>query len=397
MGALNPDIIVSTFWGAMLIPYLLIGVWGSGSARWRREVLPHTLVGSLLMLVAILAIYFVAHPPKRLRLRHHLQRAAPPIGWIAGRRVRQPPAGGGVPEGVRAAAVLARAGLAIKGPAPVHTRLPDAHVQAPVAGSIILAGDAEDGDLWRYAVPLFPSVAYARPLMASLAVAGIVYGAGCARRSGREEADAYSSVSQSLLHARIESAAGSAYHARHASPLGRFVRHAQERRYRLIMTRGIGDAEFAAVFPVVTFVHRGAGTNGCGGFLVLLAPSSSLSTWYGALAATGVILGAAYMLWMVQRVFFGPLVHRENAHLRDLGPRELVTALPLVAAALWMGLYPQPFLERLRGPTERFVARVNLGVPGVEQDDEAVRLSVMPLPPLEETTKPAQPQVSENP
>ncbi|HEY8205857.1 MAG TPA: proton-conducting transporter membrane subunit, partial [Myxococcaceae bacterium] len=180
-----------------------------------------------------------------------------------------------------------------------------------------------------------------------------------------------------------------------------------ERRHTRLISDFGGIARvmpmFAAAFLIVTFSSIAVpGTNGFVGELLVLVGTfkSSLSTWYGALAATGVILGAAYMLWMVQRVFFGPLVHRENAHLKDLGVRELITALPLVVAALWMGLQPQPFLERLQGPTERFVARVNVGVPGVEQNDASVRMSVMPLPPPsgdEETTKPAEPQVSANP
>jgi len=102
------------------------------------------------------------------------------------------------------------------------------------------------------------------------------------------------------------------------------------------------------------------------------------------------------MLWMVQRVFFGPLTHRENAHLRDLGLREMATALPLVAAALWMGLYPQPFLDRLRPAAERYVARLNVGTPGADPGDEAVRMVALPLPAAGEKApqKPQPPQVS---
>jgi len=303
---------------------------------------------------------------------------------------------------------------------PVHTWLPDAHVQAPVAGSMILAGvmlKMGTYGFWRYAVPLFPSVAReARPLIASLAVVGIVYGAlMCLAQRDVKKLIAYSSVSHlgfcmlGMFAFTPEAASGSAYqmlnHGVSTGALFLLFGMLYERRHTRLISDYGGVAKampmFAAIFLIITFSSVAVpGTNGfVGEFLVLLGTfKSSLSLGYGVLAATGVILGAAYMLWMVQRVFFGQVTHRENAHLRDLGFRELVTALPLVAAALLMGLYPQPLLERLKTPTERFVARVNVGVPGVEQDDDAVRFTVMPLPPPgAEQPKPAGPTVSANP
>ncbi|MHB8874772.1 MAG: proton-conducting transporter transmembrane domain-containing protein, partial [Myxococcaceae bacterium] len=143
---------------------------------------------------------------------------------------------------------------------------------------------------------------------------------------------------------------------------------------------------FAVLFLIITFSSIAVpGTNGfVGEFLVLLGTfKGSLPLAFGVVATTGVILGAAYMLWMVQRVFFGQLTHRENLHLKDVSFRELATALPFVAMVLVMGLVPQPFLERLEGASQLFVARASFAQDAFHQSDDAVRMTVMPLPPLE--------------
>ncbi|HVE87291.1 MAG TPA: NADH-quinone oxidoreductase subunit M [Myxococcales bacterium] len=432
MGALaSLDVIVFyIFWEAMLIPmYLLIGVWGSEQRQMAAvKFFLYTLAGSLLMLVAILAVYFLAQPsgPRSFdyaALYNSLLAANRELGACVG------------PQGCASLTPVAAAlktygpllffafalAFAIKVPMfPVHTWLPDAHVQAPVAGSMILAGvmlKMGTYGFWRYAVPLFPSVARsARPLIASLAVVGIVYGAlMCLAQRDVKKLIAYSSVSHlgfcvlGMFAFTVESAAGSAYqmlnHGISTGALFLLFGMLYERRHTRLINDFGGIARvmpmFAAVFLIITFTSVAVpGTNGfVGEFLVLLGTfKSSLSLWYGVLAATGVILGAAYMLWMVQRVFFGQLVHRENSHLKDLGFREMATALPLVAVALWMGLYPQPFLDRLQTSTERYVARVNVGTPGADPGDEKVKFEVMPLPPLPaEGTKPAEPQVTANP
>ena len=434
MGALaSLDVIVFyIFWEAMLIPmYLLIGVWGSEERQMAAvKFFLYTLAGSLLMLVAILAVYFIAQPsgPRSFdyaTLYNALLSANKELGACG--------APGGCANLSPLAASLKAYGpllffafalaFAIKVPMfPVHTWLPDAHVQAPVAGSMILAGvmlKMGTYGFWRYAVPLFPSVARsARPLIASLAVVGIVYGAlMCLAQRDVKKLIAYSSVSHlgfcmlGMFAFTPEAASGSAYqmlnHGVSTGALFLLFGMLYERRHTRLISDYGGLAKvmpvFAAIFLVITFSSVAVpGTNGfVGEFLVLLGTfKSSLPVGYGVLAATGVILGAAYMLWLVQRVFFGQVTHRENAHLKDLGFREVVTVLPLVAAALWMGLYPQPFLERLQTPTERLVARVNVGVPGVQQEDDAVRFDVVPLPPLTPETeqpKPAGPTVSANP
>jgi NADH-quinone oxidoreductase subunit M len=140
---------------------------------------------------------------------------------------------------------------------------------------------------------------------------------------------------------------------------------------------------FAACFVIITFSSVAVpGTNGfIGEFLVLLGTfKSGLSIAFGAFAALGVILGAAYMLWMVQKVFFGALTQRENLSLRDLSWREGLTVAPFILLVLVMGTAPQPFLDRLAGSTQRFVARASFGAPGSKSDDGDVLMRVMPAP-----------------
>jgi len=274
--------------------------------------------------------------------------------------------------------------FAIKVPMfPVHTWLPDAHVQAPAAGSIILAGvmlKMGTFGFWRYAIPLFPVAARdLRPLFAALAVVGIVYGAlMCLAQRDVKRLIAYSSVSHlgfcmlGMLAITEEGASGSAYqmlnHGISTGALFLLFGMLYERRHvRLIDDYG-GLAKvmpiYSTLFLIITFSSMAVpGTNGfVGEFLVLLGTfKSQLPLLAGILASLGVILGAAYMLWMVQRVFFGAITQPENQTVRDLNLRELATALPLVLLALGMGLLPQPFLSRLAPSTQRFVARASLG------------------------------------
>jgi len=147
---------------------------------------------------------------------------------------------------------------------------------------------------------------------------------------------------------------------------------------------------FATAFIIITFSSIAVpGTNGfIGEFLVLLGTfKSSLHLAFGVFAATGVILGAAYMLWMVQKVFFGALAHRENVGLTDMNKRELVTVLPFLVLVLVMGLRPQPFLDRLEPSTNRFIARSGLAVPGsARAADETLRVKTLALPAAEGAT-----------
>ncbi|HYX92207.1 MAG TPA: proton-conducting transporter membrane subunit, partial [Myxococcaceae bacterium] len=145
---------------------------------------------------------------------------------------------------------------------------------------------------------------------------------------------------------------------------------------------------FAACFLIITFSSIAVpGTNGfVGEFLVLLGTFKSgiLSWGFGLAAATAVILGASYMLWMVQRVFFGEPSHREAHHLADLNLRETATVLPFVVLAVVMGMVPQPFLDKLESASERFVARATLGNPGFRAPEALLKMDVAQLAPAEE-------------
>ncbi len=397
------------FWEAMLIPmYLLIGVWGSEERQMAAmKFFLYTLAGSLLMLVAILALFFMSQPQGArsfdfaaiynalLSANRELacKQSCPPLSELA--------------QALRSAGpwlFLAFAlAFAIKVPVfPLHTWLPDAHVQAPAAGSVILAGvllKMGTFGFWRYAVPLFPHAARDfRPLFAALAVLSIVYGAlMCLAQRDIKKLIAYSSVSHlgfvmlGLFALTPEGASGAAYqmlsHGVSTGALFLLFGLLYERRHVRLMSDYGGIAStmpvFAAVFLVITFSSIAVpGTNGfVGEFLVLLGSfKSGLPLLLSVLAATGVVFGAAYMLWMVQRVFFGQLTHRENAHLRDLNVRELLSAAPFVVLVLVMGLWPQPFLDRLEPSTERYVARAMFGAGEAYKDEAGVRMEVAPLP-----------------
>jgi NADH-quinone oxidoreductase subunit M len=259
---------------------------------------------------------------------------------------------------------------------------------------------------WRYAIPLFPSATHAaRTFLAVLAVIGIVYGAlMCLAQRDIKKLIAYSSVSHlgycmlGMLAMTMEGATGSAYqmlnHGVSTGALFLLFGMIYERRHTRLMADYGGVAKvmpvFTAAFLIITFSSVAVpGTNGfIGEFLVLLGSfKSELPRVLSVLATTGVILGAAYMLWMVQRVFFGQVTHPENAHLRDMNLRELATAAPLVILVLVMGLMPQPFLDRLNPASNRFVARTQLTA-NVEPRVDPLRIQSgavdTPRPPVED-------------
>jgi NADH-quinone oxidoreductase subunit M len=416
MGALaSMDMLLFyVFWEAMLIPmYLLIGVWGSEERQMAAmKFFLYTLAGSLLMLVAILALYLISQPSGQRSFDYaHVYNSL--LG--ATQQLSACVADAKLCETLSPAALALKTygpwmflafalAFAIKVPMfPLHTWLPDAHVQAPVAGSMILAGvmlKMGTFGFWRFAIPLFPLAAKTfRPALAVLAVIGIVYGAlMCLAQKDIKKLIAYSSVSHlgycmlGMLALTAEGASGSAYqmlnHGVSTGALFLLFGMLYERRHVRLMSDYGGLAKsmpaFTALFLIITFSSVAVpGTNGfVGEFLVLLGTfKSSLPLGFGVFAALGVILGAAYMLWMVQKVFFGPVSQPENAALHDVNGRELTAALPFVVLVLVMGLYPQPVLSRLAVPTERFIARATLGE-RPNMSVESLKMSVMDLPPL---------------
>lgn len=404
------------FFEAMLIPmYLLIGVWGSEERQMAAtKFFLYTLIGSLLMLVALLAAYFLAAPAGSRSFDYSTLYN----GLMAlNREVAACTAAGDCNNISAGAAALHRWGplmfiafsiaFAIKVPMfPVHTWLPDAHVQAPVAGSMILAGvmlKMGTFGFWRFAVPFFPVAARQYQFIISLlAVIGIVYGAlMCLAQKDIKKLIAYSSVSHlgycmlGMFAFTSEGASGSAYqmlnHGVSTGALFLLFGFLYERRHARLMADYGGIAKvmpiFTAFFLVVTFSSIAVpGTNGfVGEFLVLLGTfKSNLPLVFGVLATTGVILGAAYMLWMVQKVFFGTVTHQENLGLKDLNRREILAAVPLLILIAVMGLRPQPFLDMLNPSTERFIARAQYAsgkAVDASLEDMKVRVKVMQLPP----------------
>ena len=355
------------FWEVMLVPmYLIIGIWGSD----RRiaaaiKFVVYTLVGSLLMLVALVYLWLQTPGDHSFDL------------------VAMQAAGRGLSTDTQLLLFSAFAlSFAIKVPFfPVHTWLPDAHTEAPTAGSVILAGVLLKMGTYgfvRFAMPFFPDgLALATPVLVTLAVVGIVYGALVATvQKDVKRLVAYSSVSHlgfvmlGLLALTPEAVTGGVYqmlnHGISTGGLFLLVGVLYERRH----TRRIKDfgglasqvPRFSAVFVIICLSSLGLpGLNGfVGEFLILIGAFKSeiagarVAT---AIAATGVVLAAVYLLWTVLRVLFGPCDNPKNRGLPDLTPREWVVFVPILVLVFVMGLFPGFFLKRIGPSVDRFLGR----------------------------------------
>jgi NADH-quinone oxidoreductase subunit M len=353
------------FWEVMLIPmYFIIGIWG-GQRRLYAAIkfFVYTFVGSILMLVAILVMVRkigAATGTFSFAYSHLLENA----GLL-----------GSAAPWLFAAFALA---FAIKVPIfPFHTWLPDAHVEAPTAGSVLLASVLLKMGTYgflRFAVPFFPEVALSplvTTLMVGLAVVGIIYGALVAMvQPDFKKLVAYSSVSHlgfvmlGIWASTLQSVQGALMvmigHGLSTGALFFLIGMLYERRHtRLIEAYG-GIARvvpvFSAIFTLVALASIGLpGLNGfVGEFLVLLGSFGRHPVASG-IATTGVIFAAAYLLWALQRIIFNPLDKDENRGLADLSPRELAVLLPLVLGIIWMGLYPRPVLARMESSAQQYV------------------------------------------
>jgi NADH-quinone oxidoreductase subunit M len=357
-------------WEVMLVPmYFIVGIWG-GERRIYASVkfFIYTMVGSLLMLVAI--VYLGLHVDPR--------SATPNFSYDAVvRSVHVTQATGLLLFG---AFFLA---FAVKVPMfPFHTWLPDAHVEAPTAGSVVLAGimlKLGTFGFIRLAVPLFPQIAMrddVRAVILGLAVIGIIYGALVSLvQPDFKKLVAYSSVSHlgfvmlGIFALTVQSVQGALLvminHGISTGALFFLIGIIYERKHtRLIEAYG-GIARtvplFAALLTLVSLSSIGVpGTNGfVGEFLVLLGTFRTFP-YLAVIAATAVIFAAAYLLWAIQRILFNPLDKPENEHIPDLNRRELLLMTPLVAGIIWLGVYPEPVLRRTQGAAERFVSAVQL-------------------------------------
>src|SRR5947209_8377255 len=375
------------FWEAMLVPmYLLIGIWGGPRKLYAAiKFFLYTLAGSVLMLLGILFLYFHHHALTGIYTFSitALYETAP--------KIYSDPA-----YGPTIATLLFFAfffAFAIKVPMfPFHTWLPDAHVEAPTAGSVILAGVLLKMGTYgfiRFSLPFFPDVLMhtkVRGWMIFLSIVAIIYGALVSlMQKDMKKLVAYSSVSHlgfctlGIFALTPLGLSGSVLqqinHGISTGALFLIVGILYERRHTRDISEYGGISNVMPVYATITLIMFLSSMglpllNGfVGEFTILqgtfmekdMAGHSGL--FWTAFAVTGVILAAAYLLWLYQRVFFGPVTNPKNEKLHDLTPRELVTFVPLIIVAFWIGLYPKPFFEILEQPVNHLVKTVRPDYP----------------------------------
>ncbi len=358
------------FWEAVLIPmYLLIGIWGYERRIYATiKFFLFTLAGGLLMLIAIVALHLFVRDAAGVATFAYLD-------WVK----VTPELAIGLQAWLFAAFAVA---FAIKVPMfPFHTWLPDAHTEAPTAGSVILAGVLLKMGTYgfiRFSIPLFPEIAKeAAPYMLAAAVIGILYGAAVsAVQSDLKRLVAYSSVSHlgfvmlGLFAFTLEGGQGATLqminHGLSTGALFLLVGMLYERRH----TRAIEDfggiasvaPVFSGVFLIVALSSLGLpGMNGfVGEFFILLGAFETNPL--AAILGTGGVVGAAiYLLWAYQRTFHGPVTSDANRVLKDLTPRERLVLAPLVALIVLIGVWPQPFLERMEPAVAKAISAVSGG------------------------------------
>lgn len=353
------------FWESQLIPmYLLIGIWGSYNRIYAAvKFVIYTMAGSLMMLVAIMYIYFYHNNQTgffsmdildlyKLYFPYHIQIVLFIAFFLA---------------------------FAFKVPMfPFHTWLPDAHVEAPTAGSVILAGILLKMGTYgflRFNIPMFTEASISlAPFMYVLAVTGIIYGALVSMvQPDLKKLVAYSSVSHlgfvmlGIFAFTVQGIQGGILqmvnHGLSTGALFLIVGILYERRHTRLISQFGGLSKviprFAAIFMIVSLSSIGLpGLNGfVGEFLIILGTfisSNPYSRIAAILAASGVIFAAVYMLWMFQRVMFGTITHEENKYLKDLNIREFAYLLPVLLFIIWIGIYPSTFLK----PMERSVKEI---------------------------------------
>jgi len=354
------------FWEAMLIPmYLVIGVWGGGNRIYAAvKFVLYTMVGSALMLVAILSLYY-QHGAATGTYTFDLLTLE---RWV-------------IPPGLGQNLMFLAFGLAfaIKVPLfPLHTWLPDAHVEAPTAGSVILAGVLLKMGTYgflRFCLPLFPDATFTfAPLVFALAVIGIVYGAWVSTvQPDLKKLVAYSSVSHlgfvmlGLFTLNQQGVVGGLLqmvnHGLSTGALFLMVGMIYERRHTRLIAEFGGlwkvIPAFSALFLVVTLSSLGLpGLNGFVGEFLVLVGAFQVSRPLAAIATTGIIFAAVYLLWMYQRVAFGEVTHEENRRLTDLTPREWAVLVPVLVFIVWIGVAPAVFTGKTEATIAALLAQV---------------------------------------
>ena len=361
------------FWEVMLVPmYFLIGIWGSANRLYSAiKFFLYTLVGSVIMLLGILALYFYNQSVTGVYTfdvtQFHKLNLPPDLQWW-----------------IFLAFFL---GFAVKVPMfPFHTWLPDAHTDAPTAGSVILAAVMLKMGTYgflRFSLPIVPDgTRQFVPFIVVLCIIGIVYGALVAlAQKDWKRLVAYSSVSHmamvmlGMFALNPVGIAGSIIqqlnHGISTGGLFLLVGVVYERRHTREISEYGGLSKvmpvYAAIFLIMTMSSIGLPTlNGFIGELLILQgvfttthPFLGGGKIWAGFAASGVVLGAAYMLYLYQRTMFGKVENPKNERLLDISQREFATFAPLLILAVWMGLYPAPFLRRLDTSVQHIISRVS--------------------------------------
>jgi len=343
------------FWEVMLVPmYFLIGIWGGPRKLYAAiKFFLYTLFGSVFMLVGILALYF-----------HHYGVTGNYTFEIF--KLYDPKIPVGLQSWLFWAFFIA---FAIKVPMfPFHTWLPDAHVEAPTAGSVILAGVLLKMGTYgfvRFSLPMFPEASYRFAwIVIVLAIIGIIYGALVAMmQKDMKKLVAYSSVSHlgfvmlGIFVFNIEGITGGMLqminHGLSTGALFLIVGLIYERRHTRMISElgGLSNVMpvYATLFAIVTLSSIGLPMlNGFIGEFLILVGAFKYKIIYACFAATGIVLGAAYMLWLYQRAMFGKCENPKNQVLKDLNFREVMTLVPIVILCFWIGIYPSPFLNFMK-------------------------------------------------
>jgi NADH-quinone oxidoreductase subunit M len=369
------------FWDAMLIPmYFLIGIWGYDQRIYAAiKFMLYTMAGSVLMLVAIIGLAYL-HSQATGSYSFDLLKLSELVI---------------TPQAQFWFFLAFTIAFAIKVPLfPFHTWLPDAHVQAPTAGSVILAGvllKMGTYGLVRFSFPLFPDAAVTfAPWLAFLAVVGIIYGALVAMvQPDLKKLVAYSSVSHlgfvvlGICAMNVQGVQGAVFqmlaHGVSTSGLFLIVGMLSDRRHTRLISEFGGlkhvMPRLTAVFLIITLASIGLpGLNGFVGEFLIMLGAFHWDLRFAVGAGLGVILSAVYMLWMFQRVYHGSVTNMKNAELPDLRPREWVSVMPLCVAAIVMGVFPMFFLQPMEPAVQRMVDRMQTvqafqSEPTVEDED----------------------------
>ena len=344
-----------TFFEGELIPmFIIIGVWGGARRVYAAfKFFLYTLLGSVLMLLAVLAMYFDAHTTDiQVLLGHAFPAVMQPWLWLA-----------------------FFASFAVKVPMwPVHTWLPDAHVEAPTAGSVILAGvllKMGGYGFLRFSLPMFPLATHDfMPLIFTLSIIAVIYTSLVALvQKDMKKLIAYSSVAHmgfvtiGIFTVQVQGVEGAMFqmlsHGVVSGALFLCVGVIYDRMHTREIARygGLNSRMPVYAFMFMLFTLASVGLPGTGGFVgefLVLLGAFQVSSWVAFFAAFGLILGPAYMLYLYRRVVFGKLAHEDLKTILDLSPREIVLFVPLALVVLWMGIYPSSFL----GPMHASVAKL---------------------------------------